>query len=50
MKEHQTEELPVRYYSSLSAKWADWLFYPYIPYGKAGYSPGFIPTLNPAPA
>jgi RecA-family ATPase len=34
MERNQPDILPVRYYSTLSAKQVDWLFYPYIPYGK----------------
>jgi len=34
MPNHTPEQLPIRYYSALAAKQVDWLWYPYIPYGK----------------
>jgi hypothetical protein len=34
MPSHKPEQPPIRYYSTLTAKQVDWLWYPYIPYGK----------------
>jgi len=34
MDNHKADDLPIRYFSSITARKVDWLWYPYIPYGK----------------
>ena len=34
MGNKDSEKMPIKYYSSLIAKSVDWLWFPYIPYGK----------------
>lgn len=34
MDKHQALDLPIRYFSSVTARKVDWLFKPYIPFGK----------------
>jgi len=34
MEKNKTQDLSIRYFSTITARKVDWLWYPYIPFGK----------------